>query len=71
MDLEHGDDTRFQVVGLGGFGVHDVDGEAPPRDVEDGGVIKVLGELGGVERGGRDEEFQIGAEARNVLEQTK
>lgn len=34
---------------------------------EDGSIVKVLGELGGVERGTGDEEAEVGAEASNVL----
>ena len=71
VDLQHGDHAGFEVVSLRSLGVHDVDRVAPPGDVEDGRVVKVLGELGGVERGRGDEQLEVGAEARDILEQAE
>ena len=51
--------------------VHDVDRVPPAGDIEDGRVVKVFREFGGVESRGGDEELEVGTEARNVLEQPK
>mmetsp|Transcript_37897 Transcript_37897/g.108999 ORF Transcript_37897/g.108999 Transcript_37897/m.108999 type:complete len:414 (-) Transcript_37897:906-2147(-) len=69
VNLQHGDDASFEVVRLGGLRVVNADGVPPARDVEDRGVVEEFRELLGVKGGGRDDELQVVAEARHVLDQ--
>ncbi len=38
-------------------------------DAEDGGIVKVVGELLRIQRGGGDEDFDVRPKARDVLDQ--
>jgi hypothetical protein len=42
MDLQDGDHTRLDVVGLGVGSVVDVDWEPAAGDVDDGGAVEVV-----------------------------
>mmetsp|Transcript_9026 Transcript_9026/g.22493 ORF Transcript_9026/g.22493 Transcript_9026/m.22493 type:complete len:450 (+) Transcript_9026:611-1960(+) len=68
VDLDDGPDGSLDVVVLGLGGVEYFDGVHPALDVHDGGVVKVLGELAGVQGGGHDDELELRAAADELLE---
>ena len=67
MNLQHCHYSSIQVVRLRCLGVVNVDGVPPAGYSEDGCKVEILGELLGVQRGTRDEELEVWAEAGNVL----
>jgi len=68
MWIQRRDHCSLNVVRLGRLGVHDDLRVAPPRDAEDGRVVAVAAELGCVEGRARDEQLELGPEARDVRE---
>lgn len=59
VDLHDRDQTGVQVVRLGFSGVQDLHGERSSRDGENGSFKEVLGELDGVQRGGRHDQLHV------------
>ena len=56
---------------LRSLGVVDVNWIAPARDSEDGGMIKELAEVLGVQCGGGDEQLEVWSEAGQILDKAK
>jgi hypothetical protein len=71
VHLQRSDDDGVEVVGLGRLGVENVDRVAAAGNVENWRAVKVLAKLLGLERRRRDDELEVGSEARNVLDEAK
>eukprot|EP00959_Pyramimonas_sp_CCMP1952_P005959 124896-Pyramimonas_sp.AAC.1 len=59
--------THMMVYGAVYLGVKDLHREAAAGDAEDGCVVEILRELLRVQRGGGDQQLDVGAEPANVL----
>lgn len=71
MNLKSCYNTCIKIVSFWLFCVIDVNRVTAAWDVEDFGIIKILGKFLSVKSCGRDEKFEVWTGSSNIFDQTK